>query len=127
MSTRRKYPNTTERIAIFRTAWTNQAPDSTFAGMTLAEFEARVSPVQANAEWIQSLERDIAAALTGRRKVDQDARETLELVVNSVRGNPDHGPDSQFYRALGYIPKSERKSGLIRSGTASPPTAGETA
>jgi hypothetical protein len=36
--------------------------------------------------------------------------------VNSVRGTPGFGPDSPLYRALGYVRKSERKSGLTRKG-----------
>ena len=36
------------------------------------------------------------------------------LVINALRGNPNHGPDSQLYRALGYVPKSKRSSGLSR-------------
>ena len=127
MKQRRKYPNTTERIAIFRAAWNDLASTESFAGMTLAEFEARVAPVQANADRIQSLAGQMAAAQTERRQVDQDAREVLELVINAVRGNPNHGPDSQFYRALGYVPKSERRSGLSRGSTPTDTATGEAA
>ncbi|MBA2593787.1 MAG: hypothetical protein M3495_08480 [Pseudomonadota bacterium] len=34
--------------------------------------------------------------------------------VNAVRGDVEYGEDSAFYKALGYVPKSERKSGLRR-------------
>jgi hypothetical protein len=127
MKKRRKYPNTTERIAIFRAAWNDIASAESFAGMTLAEFEARLSPVQANADRLQSLAGQMAAAQTERRQLDQDAREVLELVINAVRGNPNHGPNSQLYRALGYVPKSERRSGLSRGTTPTAPATGEAA
>ncbi len=39
------------------------------------------------------------------------------MVVNSVKGTPGFGPDSPLYRALGYIRKSERRSGLSRPGS----------
>jgi hypothetical protein len=69
----------------------------------------------------------MAAAQTERRQLDQDAREVLELVINAVRGNPNHGPNSQLYRALGYVPKSERRSGLSRGTTPTAPATGEAA
>jgi hypothetical protein len=34
---------------------------------------------------------------------------------SSVRGDIEHGEDSAFFKALGYVPKSERKSGLRRT------------
>ena len=34
------------------------------------------------------------------------------LVVYGVMGNPAYGPDSDLYEAMGYVRKSERKSGL---------------
>jgi len=40
------------------------------------------------------------------------------LVVNSIRGNPEFGPNSQLYRACGYVAYGERSSGLTRRGTA---------
>ena len=35
-------------------------------------------------------------------------------MVNAVRGDIGYGEDSALYKALGYVPKSERKSGLRR-------------
>jgi hypothetical protein len=49
-----------------------------------------------------------------RSDADLAANEVLDLVVNSVRGTPGFGQDSALYRALGYVRKSERKSGLTR-------------
>lgn len=42
----------------------------------------------------------------------------VQLVVNAVRGDPDEGEDGEFYDALGYVRKSERKSGLRRGNSA---------
>ena len=36
------------------------------------------------------------------------------LVVYGVMGNPAYGPDSDLYEAMGYVRKSERKTGLTR-------------
>ena len=35
-------------------------------------------------------------------------------VGRAVAGDKSEGPDSPFYKALGYVPISERKSGLAR-------------
>jgi hypothetical protein len=40
----------------------------------------------------------------------------VQLVVNGVVGDPTFGPDSALYEAMGYVRKSERKSGLTRKG-----------
>ena len=34
-----------------------------------------------------------------------------------MRGDIEHGDDSALFKALGYVPKSERKSGLRRVAT----------
>jgi hypothetical protein len=36
------------------------------------------------------------------------------LVVKGVQAHPDHGEDSPLYRAMGFVPFSERTSGLTR-------------
>jgi hypothetical protein len=35
-------------------------------------------------------------------------------IVNCIRGHENFGGDSEFYRFLGFVTKSERKSGLTR-------------
>jgi hypothetical protein len=35
---------------------------------------------------------------------------------DDVTGDPAFGPDSSLYEAMGYVRKSERKSGLTRKG-----------
>jgi hypothetical protein len=71
-------------------------------------------PLQRMNTGIQVLEAQRSAAIRRRDDADELAREKVDLVVNAVRGNPDFGPDSPLYRALGFIPKSERRSGLTR-------------
>jgi hypothetical protein len=108
-----------ERIQTFRAAWRELAPDSTFAGMTLAEFEVASAPPMVLREEIVVLETQLDGKKTEKSIADLAANELLALVVNSVRGTPGFGQDSALYRAFGYVRKSERKSGLTRrSGTA---------
>ena len=65
-------------------------------------------------EKIASLRRQLEAAIKKRQECD--ATSTAK-VVNAVRGDIEYGEDSTFFKALGYVPKSERKSGLRRMAT----------
>jgi hypothetical protein len=92
-------------------------PDATFAGMTLAEFEeASAAPLNLR-DGIMALETQLEGTKAAMSIADLAAAELLDLVVNSVRGTPGFGQDCALYRALGYVRKSDRKSGLTRKGT----------
>ena len=43
------------------------------------------------------------------------------LVINGVIGSPDYGPDSDLYGAMGYVRKSQRKSGLTQKSNVPTP------
>ncbi len=108
--------NVPDRIATIRSAWKELAPQASFAGKTLAEFDlAMGAPLQVR-EDIESLEKQLEGRKADRMTLDEAASVELDLVVNSVKGTPGFGPDSPLYRAMGYIRKSERKTGLTRKG-----------
>jgi len=48
---------------------------------------------------------------------------SFHLLVNAVKGDPTEGEDGVFYEALGYVRKSERRSGLSRSKKLAAPVA----
>jgi hypothetical protein len=123
---KRKYPPTAGRVGIFTAAWREIAPEASFAGMTLAEFETQTAPLTQSIQRLQSLDAQYAAELKARAEADAAAREAMRIVVNAVRGNPAYGEDSALYRAMGFVPLSERQSGLTRKATA-PPATGEAA
>lgn len=107
-----------DRIQAFRTAWRSLAPDETFADMTLADFELKVQPSLDRRDELEALEKQVEAKRAERDMANKASRDVLELVVNAVRGTPAHGSDSPLYRALGYVRKSERRSGLTRRNPA---------
>ena len=111
--------NIVDRIQTFRASWRELAPDATFAGMKLAEFEvAGAAPLSLRDE-ISALEKQLDGKKTEVSMADVTANELLDLVVNSVRGTPGFGQDCALYRAFGYVRKSDRKSGLTRKGVTS--------
>ena len=110
--------NTVARIESFRAAWRDMAPEATFAGMTLAQFDEAISVPLKVRDDIVALERQWEGKKAEKLIADAAANELLDLVVNSVRGTPGFGADCALYRAFGYTRKSERKSGLTRKGLA---------
>ena len=112
----RNIRNTEDRIATIRAAWKELGPLAVLAGRTLEQFEAETEiPLQLRIE-IRALEKQLEGRKADRSLADESVSEVMDLVVNSVRGTPAFGPDSPLYRAMGYIRKSERRSGLTRRG-----------
>ena len=48
----------------------------------------------------------------------------LRLIVKGVQAHLDHGEDSSLYRAMGFVPFSERSSSLTRRNKTATGTAG---
>jgi len=44
-------------------------------------------------------------------------------VVNSVKGHPSYGENSDLYRAMGYVTTTDRATGLTRKGSVEQPAA----
>lgn len=95
-------------------AWETLAADKIFGGMTHPQFQAVCAPAKAAREKIEDLEDQLSAALVERDQADDAVAAKIELVVNSVRADPDHGSNSALYEAMGYTRKSDRKSGLTQ-------------
>lgn len=95
-------------------AWKDFAPTETFAGKTLAEFEAAIGLSKSVRTKITNIENELKALLITRMDADIAALIIRTLLVNAVVGDPNFGPNSAFYEALGYIRKDARRSGLTR-------------
>jgi hypothetical protein len=110
------YPEKQVSGKITRTteAWEEHALEAKFAEMTLDQFKAKVTPSLDYREKIASLRRQLEAAIKKRQEFDADSIDICAKVVNAVRGDIEHGEDSALFKTLGYVPKSERKSGLRR-------------
>ena len=104
-------------------AWQTIAPKATFAGMTFAQYQAKVQPSFDARDSITSLENQMTAAQDTRDDADVITNKTNQQVVNSVKGDPDYGDDSDLYDAMGYTRKSARQSGLMRKKIITPEVA----
>ena len=118
-----KNPNrTVDKAGQVSVAWQQHAPAASFAGMTLEQFREKIGASQTTRDKVAAAEADLRGFIASRAVADVATRDAVTLVVNSIRGNPDFGPNSDLYRACGYIPFGERASGLTRKGNV-PPTA----
>ena len=106
----------------FLLAWREIAPDATFGGKTLADFEAANVPFREAVGKVEALTIRRSAAIKARDQEEDVLKDLLILIAHGVRSAPAHGEDSPLCRAMGFVPKSERASGLIR-----PPASEETA
>ena len=48
-----------------------------------------------------------------RDKADDALTKVLVLIAHGIRGNELFGEDCEFYRSLGFVPKSERRTGMV--------------
>ena len=113
-------PNITEKfLDDIINAWTELAPTAQFAGQTLAQFEAKVKPSFDTRTEVSTLKTQLTAARQSRNNADVISNDDAFNIVNGVRSAPGFGENSALYRAMGYIPKNDRRSGLVRP-TATP-------
>jgi hypothetical protein len=114
-----KMPYSEKQVAgkITRTteAWEEHALDAKFAEMTLDPFKAKVKPSLDYRERIASLRCQLEAAIKKRQECHAASADVRAKVVNVVHGDIEYGEDSVLYKVLGYVAKSERKSGLRRT------------
>lgn len=103
-------PKTTmEKVEKITNAWRTLALDKTFAGLTLAQFEAATAPSREARRRIEDLNNQLTQAITDRDTADDTSDARVQQVVAGVLADPTEGPDSALYEAFGYTRKSERK------------------
>lgn len=102
-------------------AWETLRPTKTFAGMTLEQFKGKVQPSQDARGLISNLQTQAKEHLATRQESDSTSLGLAQFVVNAVKGDPTEGETSGVYAAMGYVPKNQRRSGLSRKGTTTPP------
>jgi hypothetical protein len=103
------------------TAWERIAPDAEFGGMTLTAFRAAVTESFATRTRSAELEAELSANIARRAAADENTNTKLKLVVNSVKGHPTYGENSDLYRAMGYVTVDDRATGLTRKSKVEQP------
>lgn len=102
------------KAEIFHVAWKNQASETSFSGKTVEDLEAAMSALEEALDHVNEVNVARSAAMKVRDEKEAALKELLVLVAHGVRSDPSHGEDSALYRSMGFVPKSERSSGLTR-------------
>lgn len=110
-----------DKIATVRTAWLTIAPAESFAGMTLAEFDAVCAPSNAARVAGVAIQNQLTGNIADRTAADAVTAAAIKRVVFSVLGSPEYGDNSPLYRAMGYKTPADRASGLSRTTTTTTP------
>ena len=100
--------------------WEELAADAVFAETTLEQFRKAVKSSLDRRADIKSLETQLISARQSRNLADVDSVELCLKVVNGVKSSSKFGENSSLYKAMGYITKLERKSGLVRPAANKP-------
>jgi hypothetical protein len=103
--------------------WTTLRPTKSFAGMTLDQFKAKVQPSLDTRSQLTTLRSQTTDSRLQRQQSDSASLEMEQLVVNAVKGDTEEGENGSLYAAMGYVPKSQRRSGLTRKGQTAAPVA----
>jgi hypothetical protein len=107
-----------EQYKRYLAAWEALAPKVTLGKKTVIEFADFVALSEARRAEIDRVEATLDGMLTARDNADDVILEIMEKVKNSVIDNEDLGSDDgALYEALGYVPKSKRKTGNTRKKT----------
>jgi hypothetical protein len=112
----------TDRVLEVIGAWERKCPQKTFYSYTLDAFKLRAKPFLDCVGDIAEREAGLAHAV---KKRDAEARTLgpeVRGVVNAVMGDREEGGENgELYAAMGFIPRSERSTGLVRRRTTEKP------
>ena len=114
----KKHKHTEQWLTTVTESWAENAKEETFSGMNLAQFKVLARTSLTARERLDTILRDRRAGIARREAADSKTREYIKMVVHAVLADPDHGPNSALYHAMGYITDDERASGLTRKSDA---------
>jgi hypothetical protein len=105
-----------EKLAKITTGWEQAATEAKFANMPLVEFQSitgrslnlRNAHAAANANY--------SVLVSNRMAQEKVLREKVQQIISAIRADAAYGPDSNLYRAIGFVPRSERRAPASAGG-----------
>ena len=98
-------------------AWEKMRPDKSFFGLTLDGFKLKAKPYLDARKELAELEKQAAHAISKREQAAPALLLILQGVVKAVCGDPNETENGELYAAMGYVPKNQRSTGLVRAAT----------
>ena len=105
------------QLEVLAAGWEKYALNETFSGYTLEQLKALIQALKDLIAAMDALKLDYRGKIAARQSMAGELGDIRLRIVNCIRGHENFGEDSEFYRFLGFVTKSERKSGLIRKKT----------
>src|SRR5262245_31551849 len=106
--------DTATRVREVLGAWRKHRPAKSFYGLNPDQFELEVKPFTDALTEIADLETRLQHAVSKRDLAEAAATQLVQGVVSAVKGDRQEGANGELYAAMGYIPPSQRISGLKR-------------
>ncbi len=103
-----------EKVSKMLSAWLEGAAEASFMGIkrdTLAALSTQAETVE---EELDDLRAQVKMKEDELADINTQMSNMTVAVGNGVRGDANFGDDSALYGAMGFVRKSERKSGLTR-------------
>ncbi|MEJ1967006.1 MAG: hypothetical protein WDO56_37885 [Gammaproteobacteria bacterium] len=95
-------------------AWARLRPARSFSGLTLDGYKATIQPSLDLRAEISDLQARLKLAIARRKAADEVSFAALRRVAFGILADRQEGYDSPLYAAMGYVPKSLRRTGLVR-------------
>ena len=108
-----------EQVKQILAGWKKVRPSKVLDGQTVDQFTTnKLKACNDARDNFESLKLQLVAASNARDKADDAAYVAAQDIVKAVRADKtEGGDDGDLYEAMGFVRKSERKSGLSRRKT----------
>ena len=116
--TRNRYE--VERARLLLQAWQNKFPARLIGPWKIADLEALVLRSEGNHQRVFELRSLEASALVNRDDDDQELWEAVIAILDTAKGDPEIGRDSDFVKASGLKRRSEYRHPRPEIPSASP-------
>ncbi len=98
-----------DRLNRALSAWKQMRPAKHFGGLSSEEFEMELQKAALARTQLADAEKQYYQYKAQRELADKHIRCVLQRVVSSIKGDPADGPESDLYRACGYVTPGERR------------------
>jgi hypothetical protein len=95
-------------------SWERQCPQQSFGDVTLDQHKLELTDYYDTKAKFAAVDAQWDAIRLERNAAYLRALEKTKQLASSVKGHPKYGENSALYSAMGYVPASERGSGLTR-------------
>ncbi len=102
------------KVNVMNDAWVEGAAAVNFSGIKQSDFQASIEAAAAKDAAIADLESQLKMKRDERDDDYKSLGQQRSRIGLAVAGDPAFGNDSPLYGAMGFVRKSEKKSGLTR-------------